>query len=55
MEKIDSYTTEQVYKATRDIEEEANDWKKHLNFLVSSLEKYEEELQYTRKMMNKGR
>lgn len=55
MEKIDSFTAEQIYKATRDIEEEAQDWKRYLNQLLATLDKNEEELQYLRKMTNKGR
>lgn len=31
MENIEGFPTEHIYKATRDIEEEANDWKRQLN------------------------
>jgi hypothetical protein len=41
MENIDEYSAEQVYKVTRVLEEEANEWKRGINNLLDVVEKNE--------------
>jgi hypothetical protein len=55
MESMDDCSVDQLYKATRVLEDEAAEWKRGINNLLDLVQKNEEEISQLRKQLQKYR